>query len=308
MFAKKTEKLMASPNDLNQLSESLALLTQLQQDAPAIESQFQPIHEQYQILEKYEVQIREEEKRQLESLSGAWVAMQQTMVEAEKMLQDSKSKFKSDLLSSVDDFSKGMSSVREEFTSKGPFAANFGVEKALKAIGEYKQMMINAAEQEANLQKGLRVFKLEQPPSKEIGQINSELESLQQIWQLTSDWVTVWEDWRTKPFLTLDASEMEESVQKFLKKLQKMGKEMKEWGKYSVPLRKNNANDDADVYVNLREKISQTRRTIPVLTDLKNPAMRDRHWNQIMEETGKTFDPNSPQFSLEKIFEIGLDQ
>ncbi|KAJ3024564.1 UNVERIFIED_CONTAM: Dynein heavy chain 2, axonemal [Siphonaria sp. JEL0065] len=292
MFAKKTEKLMASPNDLNQLSESLALLNQLQQDSPAIEAQFQPIHEQYQILEKYEVQIREEEKRQLESLSGAWVAMQQTMVEADKMLQDSKSKFKSDLLSSVDDFAKGMSSVREEFSSKGPFAANFGVDKALKAINEYKQMMVNAAEQEANLQKGLRVFKLEQPPSKEIGQINTELDNLQQIWQLTSDWVTVWEDWRTKPFLTLDAAEMEESVQKFLKKLQKMGKELKDW----------------DVYSNLREKISQCRRTIPVLQDLKNPALRDRHWNQIMEETGKTFDPNSAQFSLEKIFEIGLDQ
>ncbi|KAJ3242061.1 Dynein heavy chain 2, axonemal [Chytriomyces hyalinus] len=292
MFAKKTEKLQAPPNDLNHLSESLALLGQLQMDSAAIEAQFNPIHEQYQILEKYEVQIREEEKRQLESLPAAWAAMQVAMGEADKMLQESKSKFKSDLLSSVEDFSKGMASVREEFSTKGPFSAQYGVDKALKAIAEYKQMMQNAAEQESNLQKGLRVFKLEQPPSKEIGQINSEIDSLQQIWSLTQEWVAVWEDWRTKPFLTLDAAEMEEYVQRYLKKLQKMPKDMKEW----------------DVFTNLKEKISQCRRTIPVLQDLKNPAMRERHWSQIMEEIGKTFDPNSPQFSLEKIFEIGLDQ
>ncbi|KAJ3123528.1 Dynein heavy chain 2, axonemal [Physocladia obscura] len=292
MFAKKTEKLMTPPNDLNQLSESMALLVQLQQDSSAIEAQFNPIHEQYQVLEKYDVQIREEEKRQLESLSGTWVAMQQTMIESDKMLQESKSKFKADLLSSVDEFSKGMASIREDFSTKGPFSAQFGVEKALRSVAEYKQMMQNASEQESNLQRGLRVFKLEQASNKEIGQITAELDALQQIWNLTSDWVTVWEDWRTKPFLTLDAAEMEESVQRFLKKLQKMGKEMKYW----------------DVYTNLKEKISQCRRTIPVLQDLKNPAMRDRHWNQIMEEIGKTFDQSSPQFSLEKIFEIGLDQ
>ncbi|KAJ3206517.1 Dynein heavy chain 2, axonemal [Entophlyctis luteolus] len=292
MFAKKTELLMAVPTDLNHLSESLALLAQLQQDAPQIEAQFTPIKEQYQVLEKYEVQIREEEKRQLESLTTAWAAMQQTMVDADKMLQESKSKFKADLLGSVDEFTKSMLSVREEFSSKGPFSSQFGVEKALKAIAEYRQMMQNASEQEANLQRGLNVFKLEQSPNKEISAITAELESLQQIWTLNSEWITVWDDWRTKPFLTLDATEMEESVQKFLKKLQKMGKEMKEW----------------DVFTNLREKISQCRRTIPVLQDLRNPALRDRHWNQIMEEVGKTFDPYSDKFSLEIIFEIGLEQ
>ena len=29
--------------------------------------------------------------------------------------------------------------------------------------------------------------------------------------------------------------------------------------------------------------MDQFRRTMPLITDLKNPAMRDRHWDQIQE-------------------------
>lgn len=54
MFTKKSEKLSNSPKDLEQLGESLALLAQLQAEAPNIEAQFGPIQEMYEILEKYE--------------------------------------------------------------------------------------------------------------------------------------------------------------------------------------------------------------------------------------------------------------
>jgi dynein heavy chain, axonemal len=106
MFEKKSEKLRAPPADLDHLSESLGLLAQLQSDAMQIESQFAPINEQYQILEKYEVPIKEEERTKLETLLPAWQSLQLTMIDAEKVLQESKSKFKADLLSSVEEFSK----------------------------------------------------------------------------------------------------------------------------------------------------------------------------------------------------------
>jgi dynein heavy chain, axonemal len=185
-----------------------------------------------------------------------------------------------------------MYAIRDEFVTKGPFNANYGVDKALKAISEYRQMMQTASEQELNLSKGLAVFKLEQTPNKEIGLINNELELLSQIWQLNQQWSSTYDAWRSKPFMELESAEMEESVQKFQKRLQKMGKEMKDW----------------DVYQVAKDKVNQLRRIIPVLQDLRNPALRDRHWTQLMDEIGKTFDPKSEGFSLEKILEIGLDQ
>ena len=47
---------------------------------------------------------------------------------------------------------------------------------------------------------------------------------------------------------------------------------------------------------------------MPLIQDLKNPAMRDRHWEKLKEEVQKPFDHTSVEFTLEKIIELGLEQ
>ncbi|KAI9197259.1 dynein heavy chain and region D6 of dynein motor-domain-containing protein [Polychytrium aggregatum] len=292
MFLQKTQQLLTPPTDLDKLSESLSTLSQIQGDMTSIEAQFQPIHDQYKVLEKYEVPIKEEEKMLLETLQPAWVKFQQMIVESEKLLQESKLRFKADLLYSVDEFQKGITAMRDEFVSKGPFNASYGVDRALKAIAEYRALIQTATSQEKNLAKGLAVFRMEQAPSKEIDAMNSDLDNLSQVWTLSQEWSQTWENWKSKPFLSLENTEIEETVQKYLKRLTKMSKDVKDW----------------DAFLTLRDRITQIKRTLPVLTDLKNPALRDRHWSQLMEEIGKTFDPHGADFTLEKIMEIGLDQ
>ena len=44
---------------------------------------------------------------------------------------------------------------------------------------------------------------------------------------------------------------------------------------------------------------------MPLIMDLRNPAMRERHWKQLMEEVGKTFDPHADTFTLELVLDLG---
>jgi dynein heavy chain len=43
-----------------------------------------------------------------------------------------------------------------------------------------------------------------------------------------------------------------------------------------------------------------------LIQDLKNPALRDRHWRQLVEEMGRDFDPKSSMFNMETIFTMGF--
>ena len=54
-------------------------------------------------------------------------------------------------------------------------------------------------------------------------------------------------------------------------------------------------------------RVDQFRRTMPLITDLKNVAMRPRHWQQIRDDLGRTFDEASTEFTLERIVEFGFD-
>jgi dynein heavy chain len=292
MFETNTAKLNVPPKDLDQLSGGILLLSQLQEEFAKIEAQFAPISEMYAILENYEVQVKPEEKEKLQNLPLSWQQFQETIESAVKQLNESKSRFKNDLITSADDFKRITANLKTDFYSKGPFTAAIGYDKASKSIAEYQKSYITAITQEKSLKRGLAVFKIEQIPSKELELVNIDLENLNGVWTATQDWNNLYSQWRTNHFLSLDSSEIEDSVQKFVKRIGKMNKEVKEW----------------DVYLKLKDKIQQTKRTIPLLLDLRNPAMRDRHWNSIMDDIGKTFSTSDSSFTLDKIFELGLDQ
>ena len=46
--------------------------------------------------------------------------------------------------------------------------------------------------------------------------------------------------------------------------------------------------------------------SVPLFADLKNDALRDRHWQKLMESTKKNFDMNPETFTLENLFAMEL--
>lgn len=57
-----------------------------------------------------------------------------------------------------------------------------------------------------------------------------------------------------------------------------------------------------------RDRVDQFRRTIPLIADLRNSAMRPRHWDAIRKEMARDFDQNDETFTLEKIISLGFDR
>lgn len=66
------------------------MLERLQDEVPKTEAQFEPLHDQFNVLRKYEVQIPEEVELQLERLQGNWMAFQQCLVDSDAMLKKHK--------------------------------------------------------------------------------------------------------------------------------------------------------------------------------------------------------------------------
>lgn len=54
--------------------------------------------------------------------------------------------------------------------------------------------------------------------------------------------------------------------------------------------------------------MDQFRRTLPLINDLRNKAMRARHWEAIKKAMVRDFDEGGDDFTLEKIIELGFDK
>lgn len=58
------------------------------------------------------------------------------------------------------------------------------------------------------------------------------------------------------------------------------------------------------MFLFFRTNVDKFRRTLPLITDLKNPAMRPRHWQRVKETVDRDFDEQSPEFTLDAITEM----
>lgn len=92
---------------------------------------------------------------------------------------------------------------------------------------------------------------------------------LQQVFQVVHEWSTVWNDYKTGNFWEIKISEMEITVQRIFKQLN-----------YSLKLLKDGNWKMIEI---TRDKVDAFRRVLPLINDLKNPAMRVRHWDEVRE-------------------------
>jgi len=84
---------------------------------------------------------------------------------------------------------------------------------------------------------------------------------------------------------------MDDRAVEFQEKIKSFEKEVRQWG----------------VYEYLKNKIDQFRTAMPLISDLRDEAMRERHWKELKFEVKEEFDEDSNDFTLEKIFELGLN-
>uniref|UniRef100_A0A1B8Y1E3 Dynein heavy chain 2, axonemal n=1 Tax=Xenopus tropicalis TaxID=8364 RepID=A0A1B8Y1E3_XENTR len=288
------DRVLQPPQTLEELAQSLQLYETLQSELAKVQSQIPPIHEQFAILEKYEVVVDEAVLQTLASLNGAWISFQQSLIDSESMLKKSKEKFKTSLIHTAEEFKKKTHSLLEEFTAKGPFLSSLGCEPALEQISMTREMMETLKAEENTIHLGLSMFKIEQPSSKDLRALEKDLDSLQLVWEATQEWEQRWEEWKSGSFLTLQTDLMESTAQGLYRRLSKLSRELKE--------------KNWEIVETSRQRIDQFKRTMPLIADLRNPALRERHWSQVKQEVQGPFDETAEDFTLEKIVELGLDQ
>eukprot|EP00957_Ditylum_brightwellii_P097026 7388984-Ditylum_brightwellii.AAC.1 len=60
------------------------------------------------------------------------------------------------------------------------------------------------------------------------------------------------------------------------------------------------------IWKNLRERVEQFKQLLPLVQDLRNEGLRERHLNALKKNIGRSFDFSSDSFSLNDVFSLGL--
>lgn len=292
-----SERLSQRPQTIDGLTESVNLLNKLKEEKEEIQGRFQPLQDMYSTLDKYGVDIAEEESERLEQLEHQWAEYEQTLDSASEDLEKTKESFREKLKKMVDSFVSEVSEHRQRFMETAPFHQNDVtnpdvVNEALKYIEESAEKCEEFRRHERELHGGMEIFRMPHPPLKELQSTENDLQSLRSLWNLIKEWNDTYAGWKDGKFRSLQVEEMEATATSFGKRIQKMGRDVKSWGAWAA----------------IKDVIDAFKRTMPLITDLRNPALRQRHWNQLMETVGEAFDPHSDNFTLARVTALRLDQ
>ena len=85
---------------------------------------------------------------------------------------------------------------------------------------------------------------------------------------MLDEWSANLDGWKFGKFKEMDVAEIEAVAATFAKRVHRLGKDVKGW----------------KVLDSLRERVENLKKLMPLISDLRNPAMRERHWRQLMEE------------------------
>lgn len=122
---------------------------------------------------------------------------------------------------------------------------------------------------EAGLINDLASFQINQPINLDLKNLNSEVEILTGIWNLILEWQNVWAEWRTGNFWHINIDLLEDTALTMYKEFNALNK------KYF--------NRSWDMLIVTTKTLDSFRRTLPLITALKNPSMRARHWDRVRE-------------------------
>lgn len=156
---------------------------------------------------------------------------------------------------------------RSEFKSLPVY--NWDCKKIYKLLDKCNEDVMTLENEITNTSEQAELFELSVPEFKQTKHCRKELKQLKQLWDYVNIARSCIDEWKGTQWKKIDVEGMEMECKKYGKELRAMDKELKGW----------------DVFIQMEATIKNMLTSLRAVTELQNPAIRDRHWKQLMQAT-----------------------
>ncbi|NXE97433.1 DYH9 protein, partial [Menura novaehollandiae] len=283
-LSRKVEK-----GDYGGLVEVMGHLLAVKERHSATDAMFEPLKETIELLRAYEQQLPEEVHQQLEELPERWSQVKKLALAVKQHVAPLQASEVTALRQSCATFDAQQLRLRERFGREAPF--RFDTEKPYQLL-DAKHMEIKQMESAmTSIYESAGLFEVMVPEYKQLKQCRKELCLLKELWDMISLVNTSLDDWQTTKWVDINVENMDLECKKFSREIRNLDKEMRAW----------------DAFTGLDSKVKNMLTALKAVAELQNPAIRERHWNQLMQVTGVRFVMDSDT-TLADLLKLNLHQ
>eukprot|EP01135_Chromosphaera_perkinsii_P002697 Nk52_evm65s226 gene=Nk52_evmTU65s226 len=287
---KNAIELQREPNSLEDLKYVLHLINEIVTTTSEVEIITIDTKERIRMLLMYEYSLDKKTIDDGNELFPKWNDLKDETRRVDWKLNPAKKKFTEITLELVQNFRQETAILEQEFHESGPATVGADMDKGMEMIKQYRVKVDVFLKEKAELVASEKLFNLPITSHPEILKVEQELSGMEKIYELYEEQKKSRNAWSATLWVNLDVSVLSNGIDGFIKTLKKLPKELKSLAPYNV----------------VAEKLKSFKDALPLISDLKNDALRERHWKRLMEVTSKAFDMDPDTFTLGKLFDMEL--
>ncbi|XP_050455387.1 dynein axonemal heavy chain 10 [Cataglyphis hispanica] len=178
----------------------------------------------------------------------------------------------------------------KDFEMNGPGSTGDDLELGLKKMDEYGKQINKYEETRLNLIKYEILFDLPPADYSPFLKVKTDYENMEKLYDLYKQQRQEREIWAKTLWVNLNPQLLIDGMEHFIRELRRLPKSIR----------------DMNVGHALDANMKSFKNSVPLFIELKNEAMRERHWQELMKRTGQYFDMDPNRFTLENMFAMEL--
>lgn len=262
----------------------MAFLLQVKERAITTDAMFEPMRGTIDLLKYYDMDIPEEVNVLLQELPEQWSNTKKLAVTVKQQVAPLQAIEVISIRNRIGNFDLHINVFREIFRTYEFF--KYDCENPYYLLDRISDDIYRLEFEMAAINESGSLFEVNVPEFKLLKQNRRELKMLkvslkqflkgsklihdsQQLWDYVFIVQTCIEDWKTTPWRKIDVENMDIECKKFAKDVRLLDKEMRTW----------------DTYIQLEATVKNMLTSLRAVGELQNPAIRERHWHQLMTST-----------------------
>ncbi|GFO34548.1 dynein heavy chain 1, axonemal, partial [Plakobranchus ocellatus] len=292
--------------------EHLSFLGRMSTELPALEKEYDVINKMFTIAKDYGIVLQPEDMALYQTLAPSFQHLKSTILYCEAKKDDNIRKFSSQLDTLINNIKATLMNLKSKVQDPELLHADTHALSALEAIRllqEEVQTLSVKARSYASYQDRFgssmskqkksyygELLQSDKKSENNVQEIQTDLSDIERdltlrglLWQSLEEWTKLVDDWTITPFDSINVEGLQKNVNKFTQTVYMLEK--------GLP--------SNEVVPRLKEKVMDFKQGMPVITSLRNPSLRQRHWDEIQRIIGKSISRDK-NFTLGNLLEMNI--
>ncbi|KAM5306863.1 dynein axonemal heavy chain 17 isoform 1-T1 [Glossophaga mutica] len=257
--------------DYDGLVKMMGHLMKVKERQVATDTMFEPLKQTIELLKTYGEEMPEETHLKLQELPEQWTNTKKLALQVKQNVAPLQANEVNILRRKCQQFEIKQHEFREKFRQEAPFT--FSDPDPYRSLNKQQKSIAAMEEVMEALCKSGSLFEVAVPDYKQLKACHKEVRLLKELWDMIVMVNTSIDDWKTTKWKNINVEQMDIDCKKFAKDVRSLDKEMRTW----------------DAFVGLDNTVKNMITSLRAVSELQNPAIRDRHWQQLMQATQVQF-------------------